>query len=200
MTLGRWSMFSIRRMALHQSIDISVVREGATALSQAMWLGERAVFPLHVCDRGPGTSVTVMGHLGCEIELTLDVEFASLDVVLSEGVNDIRDRQLRSRLSCPSVGQRVEIVYRHRDCIKALTTRVRDMVKVHDYTYKTRSGRMIALETAWCVFLEAQVWPGLSGSPVVNSSGTGIIGFIHGNAAANNGSGVCLTLGPSGRL
>nr|WP_315250266.1 hypothetical protein [uncultured Duganella sp.] len=72
---------------------------------------------------------------------------------------------------------------------------VRRLVLARQHQYRAASGEHIAVQQVQVLFLSAPLSAGWSGAPVRLAAGGAVLGFIHGNAAANGDAAVCLLAG-----
>lgn len=166
-------------------------------LGQAVELGPLLLVPLHVVDRSSLEQACLSDERGaCEaIHTDRVIEEASWDVLGIVGP--------RTASSCTSArfasvcGEGVAVDVRAVDpsrpgTVSSRNTTVRESVHVVHYEYTTASGTTCVLSDIRVLFLGIRFEPGWSGAPVC-LPGTGVIlGFVHGNAEANGGLGVCL--------
>jgi hypothetical protein len=76
--------------------------------------------------------------------------------------------------------------------VEWITSRVREIVKIDRYEYRSASGAIIRTRKISAIFLDKKMPLGTSGAPVYRSDSSKILGFIHGNAAANDSLAICL--------
>lgn len=72
---------------------------------------------------------------------------------------------------------------------------VRRQVLARQHQYRAASGERIAVQQVQVLFLSAPLSAGWSGAPVRLVASGAVLGFIHGNAAANGDAAVCLLAG-----
>lgn len=72
---------------------------------------------------------------------------------------------------------------------------VRRQVLARQHQYRAASGERIAVQQVQVLFLSAPLPAGWSGAPVRLVASGAVLGFIHGNAAANGDAAVCLLAG-----
>jgi hypothetical protein len=77
---------------------------------------------------------------------------------------------------------------------------IRDIVQVERHSYLAASGKVAIARNIRVIFLAHPFPQGWSGAPVYVKGSYDLIGFIHGNASANSGAGVCLTPHRNSRL
>jgi hypothetical protein len=158
---------------------------------------------LHVLDAGsldrPG-GVRADGaggrERGAEVAAVLSAVPAA-DAVLCAALGDGPRSEPVTLAAPPRVGDPVELHYLAGAPGEALAHRtlpchVRDLVEVTAHAYRSASGTRRILNGVRVLFLDRPVSRGLSGAPVCAARGGGVVGFVHGNAAANGGAAVCL--------
>ena len=85
------------------------------------------------------------------------------------------------------------LTFRRGDiCVETISSRVREIVKIDRYEYRSASGTIVSTRNISAIFLNNKMPLGTSGAPVYNSDSSEILGFIHGNAAANDSLAICL--------
>jgi hypothetical protein len=77
-------------------------------------------------------------------------------------------------------------------CVKAITSKIREIVSIGRYDYRSANGAMVSTRNISAIFLDKRLPPGASGAPVYQSDSSKILGFVHGNAAANDSLAICL--------
>jgi hypothetical protein len=76
--------------------------------------------------------------------------------------------------------------------VEAITSTVREIVKIDQYEYRSASGAIVSTRNISAIFLNNKMPLGTSGAPVYKSDSNEILGFVHGNAAANDSLAICL--------
>jgi hypothetical protein len=76
--------------------------------------------------------------------------------------------------------------------VETITSKIREVVKIDRYEYRSASGTMVRTRNISAIFLDKKMPLGSSGAPVYHSDSENIWGFVHGNAAANDSLAICL--------
>ena len=81
-------------------------------------------------------------------------------------------------------------------CVQTIHGKVREIVIIDRYEYRSASGALVSTLNVSAIFLDKQMPLGTSGAPVYHSDSGKIIGFVHGNAAENDSFAICLDSRP----
>jgi len=76
--------------------------------------------------------------------------------------------------------------------VEAITSKIREMVKIDRYEYRSASDTIVKTRNISAIFLDKEMPLGSSGAPVYHADSDKIVGFVHGNAAANDSLAICL--------
>jgi hypothetical protein len=76
--------------------------------------------------------------------------------------------------------------------VESITSKVREIVKIDRYEYRSASDAIVKTRNISAIFLDKKMPLGSSGAPVYHSDSHQILGFVHGNAAANDSLAICL--------
>ncbi|MGA8658490.1 MAG: hypothetical protein WB586_20305 [Chthoniobacterales bacterium] len=76
--------------------------------------------------------------------------------------------------------------------VETITGKIREIVKIGRYEYRSASAAIVSTRNISAIFLDKKMPPGTSGAPVYRSDSSKILGFVHGNAAANDSLAICL--------
>jgi hypothetical protein len=76
--------------------------------------------------------------------------------------------------------------------VEAIDSKIREIVKIDRYEYRSAGGTMVSTRNISAIFLDEKMPLGSSGAPVYHSDSGSILGFVHGNAAANDSLAICL--------
>lgn len=77
-------------------------------------------------------------------------------------------------------------------CVEAIISSIREIVKIDRYEYLSAGGTVVRTRNISAIFLDKRMPLGSSGAPVYQSDSGNILGFVHGNAAANDSLAICL--------
>jgi hypothetical protein len=157
---------------LHVLDDSSCLDQRKVVLYQAD--GQKAIdTKLRMMQSFPSADAAIFS-LGCDLPAQYSLEFAEQ---AHEG-----DQVIIQWLTFGSVGI----------CIAAISSRIREIVNIDRYEYRSASGAMVSARNISAIFLDKKMPLGTSGAPVYHSDSGEIVGFVHGNAAANDSFAICL--------
>lgn len=172
------------------SPDEGVLCHGMVISSQ-LWL------PLHVLDQNawlPSRRLKVVGPSGnYRLDVTTAMSCPQADLAIYTLLD--LSGEVPPTLVAPTVGQEVKILAMTQTLpfhAVPISARVRAMVSVDHYSYRTGSGVEAAAQDLLVTFLDVAAYPGLSGAPVLTANESAIVGFIHGNAPDNDGLAILL--------
>jgi hypothetical protein len=77
-------------------------------------------------------------------------------------------------------------------CVQSIHGKIREIVKIDRYEYRSASGTIIGVRNISAIFLDKKMPLGSSGAPIYHLNSGKILGFVHGNAAENDSLGISL--------
>jgi hypothetical protein len=80
--------------------------------------------------------------------------------------------------------------------VETIASKIREIVKIDRYEYRSAGGAIIRTRDISALFLDQKMPMGTSGAPVYRCDSGKILGFIHGNATANDSLAISLDLHP----
>jgi hypothetical protein len=163
-------------------------------LGQAVLLDGLAITPLHVVDaERRGISCLDRSGKVDEIELTGVRAVDPFWDVIVFGTNfDVKCDDAITFAFQEYAGTEVEVHAVAGDGLAIVLALIRGQVEVEEHSYSTASGGVALASDVRVLFLSRPFAPGWSGAPVYLRGGRALVGFVHGNATANSGDGVCL--------
>jgi hypothetical protein len=192
---------------LAASLRVLFARGDSLPLAHGLVWRDRLITPLHVIDSniaaaGSRFAIGRQGTwspTGCR--LAVEAEVPATDVSICSVGDCWPVMPEISFIESPQRGQSVDVhtltVHPGRS-IMHTTARaaIREVVTVGRHSYRTACGDLLTVRGVTAVFVDRAMPGGTSGAPVCLAGSTSVVGFVHGNAAANRGDAVCLSTGP----
>lgn len=188
----------------------AIVSRQGIVLGQALACGPFVLAPLHVVDDVVPSPIQLVNAAGDRESVTITRVFArepTWDLLMlqtiplvSAGANGCLAPINETGIDV-HVHAIVQTGYLDRSGYKLaiVHSRIRDCVRVESYVYGLASGRKVTVNDFLALFLDHPFPPGWSGAPVYLPDAARIVGFVHGNAFANGGAGVCLLPSPTSK-
>lgn len=174
--------------------------------------GRVAVAPLHVLEPLSRTRLVLLDRWS-QVEIVDAAKFLAVDRACDTVIfqtPSCRDEEMPRRFALgarPGTAVEIHAIVagdvvgdQTSDRLAIRSSAVRDVVEVDCYTYQAASGQTVTVLKVPVLFLSEPFPLGWSGAPVYLGGTCDLGGFLHGNASANRGAGVCLLPGPSSPL
>ena len=168
---------------------------------QALVFSSFVMIPLHVIDKKSPRSVCLVDRRGCRSVVHLAGVLAidgAWDSILYRTVGPEVPNTRRAIVRVDAAGAAVDISAITNgksaliDHMAVLESRVREVVRIARHHFQSASGREIVARDVCAILLNDPVAPGWSGAAVSLRDSADVLGFVHGNASANDGAAVCL--------
>ena len=158
--------------------------------------------PLHVLDEAicAGERIVALYRAGCEktalAKLKLIESFRSADAATFSVDCDLTADGSASFAEEKAEGDDLIVQWlalrRGAVCVQSTDCKIREIVKIGRYDYRSASGAILSVRNISAIFLDKQMPLGSSGAPVYRAESGKILGFVHGNAAENDSFAICL--------
>lgn len=178
----------------------AILSVNGRVLGQSLLCRRRLVAPLHVLYPALPTTLSTADAEGRLHQLRL-TRVAGIDRRWDVGIFECDGGHgggvvLQSVLdggSCAVAAQAIMYdVASHTYRLKHRLSSIREVVNVRAHAYRSASGDRLKAYNVRTFFLEHPFSPGWSGAPLCRRQVDVVVGFVHGNASANRGLGVCL--------
>jgi hypothetical protein len=177
----------------------AVIDKWRNILCQAIISRNVVLVPLHVIDYRTAATLLLLDADGTIEEvavaevLTIDFhcDILAIRTERSRGGPEPTDVVLVEEIGI-EVEVRAIVNWGGTPALTVCRMRIRDVVCIERHTYRSASGRMAVARDVRALFLTDPFPPGWSGAPVLLLGTSHVVGFVHGNAPANEGAGVCL--------
>ena len=176
--------------------------DSPAALGQGIIWNASLLAPLHVLVESTcaGEQSVALYQVGCEkaelTKLKLIQSFPSADAATFSVDSDITADGPVTFAEEKAEGDELVVQWltfrRGAVCVQSIDCKMREIVKINRYEYRSASGTIISVRNISAIFLDKQMPLGSSGAPVYHSRSGRILGFVHGNAAENDSFGISL--------
>jgi hypothetical protein len=171
-------------------------------LGQAIVWKASLLVPLHVLDesRRLGQRTVVLYQAGGQKALVTEFKlircFPCADAATFSVNLDLPSQCLLKFADQAHEGEKVIVqwlAFRRGDvCVETMISSIREIVKIDRYEYLSAGGTTVRTRNISAIFLDKKMPLGSSGAPVYHFESGKILGFVHGNAAANDWLAICL--------
>jgi hypothetical protein len=171
-------------------------------LGQGIIWNASLLAPLHVLDESTcaGEQSVALYQVGCEkpalTKLKLIQYFPSADAAAFSVDSDLTAAGSVTFAEEKAEGNEWFVQWltfrRGAVCVESMHGKIREIVKIDRYEYRSASGAIVSVRDISAIFLDKQMPLGSSGAPVYHAGSGKILGFVHGNAAENDSFAICL--------